>query len=115
MENQTRVIKLKELNCQAKSMLASEFNKLLDEWDRQNYINYRELLSESYRHVLDYYNLSVFFPQQKIWQKRLKDSEKEFNKLLKQQNKILVKLTKINKQRRLLRITKPNKQLKINF
>jgi hypothetical protein len=113
MKNQDRIKKLKELNCQAKNMLTKEFDKLVTYYD---YATFRELLNDAYSSKNDYYDLSVMFPQQqKYWDMRFKEAEKEFNKLLKQQNKILAKLTEINKQRRLLRINKVSKQLKIDF
>ena len=109
MQNQDRIKKLKELNCQAKNMLAKEFDGL-----STFYETFREMLNESYRSLILYYECSSIFTDKK-YLKRFKEAEKEFNKLLKQQNKILAKLTEINKQRRLLRINKVSKQLKIVY
>ncbi len=105
MENYDRVKKLKELNCLAKNLLVTEFEGLSNDYE-----TFREMFNVSYRRLVEcnnrYYN-----PH--LTKKHLVKAEKSFNSLLNQQNKILKVLTKINKQRRLLKRNKVSKQVKL--
>ncbi len=95
--NINRIIKLRALTLKARILL-------------KDYKELREAIQLEYSSIPYEYGFTKTYIEHIA-----KYSIKEFNRLLKEQNKLLIKLSKINKQRRLYRVYKPSKQLLINY